>query len=120
MPTAAALVYAERAGLAAIASGGVRDALDAARALALGARAVGLALPFLRAWAAGGEAAVFETAARLAEGLRAVMALTGARRVDELRSAPRVIGPALARWLALADRSGPSGQRWRGVGSPEI
>lgn len=120
VPTAAALVYAERAGLAAIASGGVRDALDAARALALGARAVGLALPFLRAWAAGGEAAVFEAAAQLAEGLRAVMALTGARRVGELRSGPRVLGPGLARWLALADRSGASGQRCQGVGSPEI
>jgi len=128
VPTAASLVYAERAGLAAIASGGVRDALDAARALALGARAVGLALPFLRAWAAGGEAAVHEVAERLTEGLRAVMTLTGARRVAELRTVPRVLGPRLARWLAAdglaqtpaADRSPASGQRSPGVGGPGI
>jgi isopentenyl-diphosphate delta-isomerase len=128
VPTAASIVYAERAGLSAIASGGVRDAVDVARALALGARAVGLALPFLRAFAAGGEAAVLEAAARLGEGLRAVMALTGARRVEDLRRAPRVLGPRLARWIGdeagpsagAADRSGPSGQRSRGVGSPGI
>jgi isopentenyl-diphosphate delta-isomerase len=128
VPTAASLVYAERAGLAAIASGGVRDALDAARALALGARAVGLALPFLRAWAAGGEPAVHEVAERLGEGLRAVMTLTGARRVAELRTVPRVLGPRLARWLAAdgatpeaaADRSPASGQRSPGVGGPGI
>lgn len=124
VPTAAALVYAERAGLSAIASGGVRNALDVARALALGARAVGLALPFLRAFAAGGEAAVLEAGERLGEGLRAVMALTGSRRVEDLRRAPRVVGPRLARWLAadeaVADRSAASGQRSRGVESPGI
>jgi isopentenyl-diphosphate delta-isomerase len=122
VPTAVSIVHAERAGLAAIASGGVRDALDVARALALGARAAGLALPFLRAFAAGGEAGVLEAGARLAEGVRAVMALTGARRVEDLRRVPRVLGPRLAAWLesAAADRSTPSGQRSRGVGNPEI
>jgi isopentenyl-diphosphate delta-isomerase len=122
VPTAASLVYAERAGLAAIGSGGVRDALDAARALALGARAVGLALPFLRAYAAGGEAAVLEAGARLAEGLRAVMALTGARRIEELRRAPRVVGPALARWIGpeAASDGSPTPGPARGVGSRGI
>lgn len=130
VPTAASVVYAERAGFDVIASGGVRDALDVARALALGARVAGLALPFLRAWAAGGADAVLDVGERLSEGLRTVMALTGARRVADLRRVPRVLGPELGRWIAqeaperahadLADRSAGFGQQSRGVGSHEI
>ncbi len=126
IPTAASVVYAERAGLDVIASGGIRSALDVARALALGAQVVGLALPFLRAWAEGGAESVLRTAESLSEGLRAVMALTGARRVADLRSVPRVLGPELGRWIdrdgagAPTDRSGRSGQRSPGVESRKI
>jgi isopentenyl-diphosphate delta-isomerase len=100
VPTAASLVYAHRAGFQSIASGGIRGALDAVRALALGAEAVSIALPFLRAYAKRGEQGVFEAAEGLCEGVRALMLLTGARRVTELRQVPRVIGPELAGWLA--------------------
>lgn len=100
VPTAASLVYAQRAGFRSIASGGIRGALDAVRALALGAEAVSLALPFLRAHAERGEQGVFETAEALCEGVRALMLLTGARRTSELKRVPRVIGPELAGWLA--------------------
>jgi isopentenyl-diphosphate delta-isomerase len=98
IPTAAALVYAQRAGFTAIASGGVRSARDALGALALGASAVGLALPFLRAYAARGEQGVLETAEDLCEGLRALMLLSGARRLDDLPSIPRVLGSELRAW----------------------
>ena len=54
IPTAASVAFARRAGIPALASGGIRTPLDAVRALALGAEAVGLALPFLRAWSEGG------------------------------------------------------------------
>jgi isopentenyl-diphosphate delta-isomerase len=104
VPTAAALVYARRAGLRSIASGGIRGALDAIRALALGAEAVSLALPFLRAHAERGEQGVFEVAEGLCEGVRALMLLTGSRRVIELRQVARVIGPELAAWV---DGPGP-------------
>jgi isopentenyl-diphosphate delta-isomerase len=106
IPTAASLLFAERVGIPAIASGGIRTALDVVRALALGASAAGLALPFLRAHASGGASAVLESAERLAESVRAVMALTGARRVEDLRTVPRVLGPELQRWAALG--GGPS------------
>jgi isopentenyl-diphosphate delta-isomerase len=105
IPTAASLVYARRLGLSAIASGGLRGALDAVRALALGAEAAGLALPFLRAFARGGPDAVMELGAQLAEGIRSAMLLLGARRVADLRRVPRVIGPRLRAWLEVgADR----------------
>lgn len=106
IPTAAAVAYAERAGLAAIASGGIRGARDVVSALALGARAASLALPFLRAHERGGAEAVAEEAARLCEGIRAVMLLIGARSLAEIPTAPRVIGPRLQRWLDHAPTGG--------------
>ncbi len=99
IPTAAAVVYAARAGLRVIASGGVRGAVDAAAALALGADAVSLALPFFRAFTEGEQAGVLVAGERLIEGLRTVTLLTGARDVRALRRVPRVIGPSLARWI---------------------
>jgi len=99
IPTAASIVYARRAGLGTIASGGLRSGLDVAHAFALGADAASLALPFLRAHAAGGIDAAHETAERLISTLRAVLLLTGCRRVTDLRVAPRVLGPQLRAWL---------------------
>ena len=111
VPTAASVVYARRAGLTTIASGGVRGALDVVRALALGATAAGMALPFLRAHETGGLDGALSLAAQLIEGIRAGMLLVGARRPEELTRVPRVLGPELRSWLALdADRSGPIGQ----------
>ena len=101
IPTAASVVYARRAGLRAIASGGVRGAVDVVRALALGASAAGLALPFLRAFSHGGALAAAELGADLAEGIRSAMLLAGARRVVDLPLVPRVVGPRLRAWLDL-------------------
>jgi isopentenyl-diphosphate Delta-isomerase len=99
IPTAAAVVYAARAGLRVIASGGIRGAVDAAAALALGADAVSLALPFFRAFTDGEQAGVLTMGERLIEGLRVVALLTGARDPRALRRVPRVLGPNLRRWV---------------------
>ncbi len=99
IPTAAAIVYARREGLSTIASGGIRSGVDAAHALALGADAVSLALPLLRAYAEGGLAAALEAAGRVVQGLHAVALLTGSRSPAELAKAPRVLGPDLRAWL---------------------
>ena len=99
IPTAAAVVYAARAGLRVIASGGIRGAVDAAAALALGADAVSLALPFFRAFTEGAEAGVLTMGERLIEGLRVVALLTGARDPRALRRVPRVLGPNLRSWV---------------------
>jgi isopentenyl-diphosphate delta-isomerase len=99
IPTAAAVVYAARAGMSVIASGGVRGARDAAAALALGADAVSLALPFFRAFTNGELAGVLTAGERLIEGLRVVTLLCGAKTPRELRRVPRVLGPTLRAWL---------------------
>jgi isopentenyl-diphosphate delta-isomerase len=98
-PTAASVAFARRAGFRIIASGGIRSGLDAARAIALGADAAGLALPFLRAYAAGGTTEVLNTAAALVESLQSIAMLVGARSVAALQDAPRVLGPELRSWL---------------------
>jgi len=111
IPTAASVAYARAAGFQTLASGGIRTASDVARALALGATAAGLALPFLRAYEAGGREALQRFAEGLSEGIRALLLLTGARRPEQLAERPRVIGPTLTRWLAaFPDRNAVIGQ----------
>lgn len=99
IPTAAAITYAARAGLRVIASGGIRGPRDVAHALALGADAVALALPFLRAYRDGDAPGVILAVERLIESLRVVTLLTGARRTSELQRAARVIGGELRLWI---------------------
>ncbi len=99
IPTAAAITYAARAGLRVIASGGIRGPRDVAHALALGAEAVALALPLLRAYREGDAAGVILAVERLIESLRVVTLLTGARRPSELQRAARVIGGDLRAWI---------------------
>ena len=72
-----------------IASGGIRDGIDAAKAIALGADLAGLAGPLLRA-AASGEAALMETVDVLIEELRLAMFCSGAARVSDLHVEGRI------------------------------
>ncbi len=103
IPTAAAVAYARRAGLEAIASGGIRTAEDIIAAIALGARAASLALPFLRAYSRDGVSGAIFAGQRLCEGVRARMLLTGAADIQSLRSVPRVIGNELRAWIEPYD-----------------
>jgi isopentenyl-diphosphate delta-isomerase type 2 len=69
-----------------LASGGIRSGMDAAKALAMGAEAVGLALPVIREARGGGAEAVVKFFRRMEMTLRAVMLLTGSRTVRDLRN----------------------------------
>lgn len=69
-----------------IASGGIRNGLDAAKAIALGADLVGLAHPFLMA-ASESEESVALLAECLLEELRTVLLCTGQANFAELRQA---------------------------------
>ncbi|MDQ6898607.1 MAG: type 2 isopentenyl-diphosphate Delta-isomerase [Candidatus Dormibacteraeota bacterium] len=70
-----------------IASGGIADGIDVAKAIALGADLAGLAGPFLRAAAAGSAA---ELAAELCETLRLAMFAIGASDLGQLRNSRRL------------------------------
>ncbi|HVC43120.1 MAG TPA: type 2 isopentenyl-diphosphate Delta-isomerase [Candidatus Saccharimonadales bacterium] len=99
IPTAAALILARGAAPAGvlIASGGVRNGIDIAKALTLGADSVGIAGPLVRA-AAAGDDALDETVTVILEELRLAMFCVGAATVGDLRVGARLIrcdGPAL-------------------------
>ncbi len=107
IPTAASVAQLADLPLGIVATGGVADGLSAARAIALGATAAGIARPFLQAHARGREA-LREAVAQVIEEIRLAHLLTGARDGDALRRAPLVVGPRLLRWIprgsALRDR----------------
>lgn len=100
IPTAASVVFTRRAGLTPIATGGIASGLDVARAIALGAHAAGIARRVLMALMEGGRAGADAYLDQVEAELRAVMLLTGSRTLDDLRAAPRVLGPELRAWTA--------------------
>jgi len=99
LPTAVSVAACHQAGLVTVASGGLRSGYDVARALALGARAGGMAAPMLRAQRAGGEAAVRRLIDRTIAAIRAVCVLTGSRTPAELARVPRHLGAPLRAFL---------------------
>lgn len=91
IPTAESLVAVGQAAphLPRIASGGIRDGIDVAKSLALGASAAGLASPFLKAAVQSVEA-VIESIDALADELRIAMFCAGASNVAALREPGRM------------------------------
>ena len=92
IPTADSLRMVRLAvpGLPVIASGGLRDGLDVAKVLALGASMAGLAGPFLRAAAESTEA-VAEAIEVLVQTLRIAMFAVGARDLAALCDSPALV-----------------------------
>ena len=100
VPTAVSIAMCHSVGFESIvATGGLANGLDAARAIALGAHAVGIARPVLLAFEHGGAAGAREYLQRVQAELRVAMLLTGSKDLAELRAAPRTMQPPLAERL---------------------
>ena len=98
VPTAVSIVASRAAGLPIIATGGVRNGLDAAKALALGATLVGVGRPLLLA-ALEGERALDAWITQFLEELRVAVFLTSGRGVADLAGVPRVILGSTRSWI---------------------
>jgi isopentenyl-diphosphate delta-isomerase len=102
IPTAASLLGLDGLGLTVVASGGIRNGLEVAKAIALGASLAGVALPVYQAYRRDGIDGARRLLEFLLDGLRAAMLLTGSRRLADLRRVPVVLGPSLVAWQAAA------------------
>jgi isopentenyl-diphosphate delta-isomerase len=85
IPTAQSIREVSKLKIPVIGSGGVRTGVDAAKAIALGATCVGVALPVLQAWAAGGRIGVENFLDAFTTELKVAMFLTGSENVKSLR-----------------------------------
>ncbi len=101
IPTAASVVEVRAAvgkEIQVIASGGIRDGVDAAKAISLGADMVGMARPVLKALDRGYNHLLNFLNKTILE-IRNVVFLTGSKSLKELRKKPIVVFPPLAYWL---------------------
>jgi len=96
IPTAASLIEVRRAvKLPLVASGGLRNGLEAAKCVALGATMAAMAYPFLRA-AAQSRESLFAFADTILAELKSTMFLVGAKNVGALASSRYILTGALA------------------------
>ena len=102
IPTVPSIGLASVAGLPIIATGGIRSGIDAAKAIAIGATAVGVARPLLQAATTDGDEGVAAWITEFEEGLRAAMFLTGSADLAALRAHRLVVLGTTAAWLRSA------------------
>jgi isopentenyl-diphosphate delta-isomerase len=100
IPTAISLLEVRSVGedVSVVASGGVYTAEDAAKALALGAKAVGIAGPILKTLMTEGGSGVLKWVEAWAADLQMIMALTGARDSSQWGRMPLVITGKAKEW----------------------
>ena len=98
--TPIAVVEAGTAQLPLISTGGVRNGLDIARALALGATLIGMGFPFLKAASESYEK-VCELLETVIAEMKVAMQLSGASTIQQLRETDVVVTGATREWLTL-------------------
>lgn len=101
IPTAVSLAetISTELNLKVIASGGVRTAMDAGKALAMGADLVGIAGPFLKTLVNDGDKILKRRIQDLIYRLKAILMMTGSRNLSELSQQPLIILNTTAQWL---------------------
>jgi isopentenyl-diphosphate delta-isomerase len=83
-----------------IASGGIRNGIDVAKAIVLGASLTGMASPILDP-AFHGAARVEEKLSFVIEELRTAMFLVSADSIQKLTKAPAIVTGKTAEWLSM-------------------
>ncbi|KZX11241.1 type 2 isopentenyl-diphosphate Delta-isomerase [Methanobrevibacter curvatus] len=99
IPTAVSTVeVSQNVNIPVISSGGIRSGLDAAKAIALGADAVGIALPMMQE-AFNGVNEIINYIDKFNKSLEIAMFLVGASSIEELKNADLVIKGETKEWL---------------------
>jgi len=98
IPTTISVMEANSCNVPIIASGGVRDGIQCAKLIRLGASFVGFALPLL-APAIKSPGAVIEKINEFIEELKIAMFLCGAGNLDELKKVPVVVVGKTKEWM---------------------
>lgn len=100
IPTAAALIEVKKAvKVPVVASGGLRNGLEVAKCLSLGAEACGMARPMIES-ADRGRPELEAFADQTLKELKAAMFVTGAKTVADLRRVRKVLTPPLTYWVS--------------------
>lgn len=101
IPTAVCLAEAIYTGLniEVIASGGIRTAMEAGKALAMGADLVGIAGLFLKTLINEGDILLKQKLQDIIYRLKAILMMTGSRNLSELKKQPVIILNTTAQWL---------------------
>ncbi len=101
IPTAISVFEGMESGIPVeiIASGGINNSLDAAKALASGAKMVALAGPLLNEFYKGSYHGVVDYIEKLKKGLSKIMIMTGVNSIQKLGKVPLVITGNTAEWL---------------------
>ncbi|KKI88805.1 isopentenyl pyrophosphate isomerase [Bacillus sp. SA1-12] len=85
--------------ISVIGSGGIQDALDIAKSIALGASAAGTAGHFLRVYIEEGYDSLVQEINQMVEDLTIIMTALGKGSIKELQNAPIVISGETHHWL---------------------
>lgn len=100
IPTAISLLEIKDLDCPKIASGGIRTGIEAAKAIALGADIVGLALPLLKALDKSGEEGVMDYLHQFIDELKLAMFLVGAKDLASLKKADYKVTGATKDWIS--------------------
>jgi isopentenyl-diphosphate delta-isomerase len=99
IPTAYSLLDVKERDCPKIASGGIRDGIEAAKAIALGADLIGIALPVLKMLDDNGEEGVHNYMHQLADELRIAMFLTGCGDIKSLKETDYKLFGKAREWI---------------------
>lgn len=111
IPTAISVVECSSLSIPVIATGGLRNGVDCAKAIALGASLCGFALPLLKP-ATQSYREVEKKLRGIVEELKIAMFLTGSRDLEALKKADLVITGKTAEWLKQRVKNGDNRNRW--------
>ena len=97
IPTAISILES-KVGLPIIATGGLRNGVDMAKSIALGADICGMALPFLRVLMQEGKQGLAHLIDKIHRELKIAMFLTGSKNIEELKKVPYVLSGKVKDW----------------------